>query len=380
MKLEVLVIEDNLGDIELIKVYLENDTKQFQLTVAHTFAEAKTLIEQKPEFFNVILLDLSLPDGSGKLIIDNILKLTPTIPVIILTGLKDQKLSITALNMGISDYLFKDELNSLLLGKSIIHNIERKKLINDLKATEEKYKQYFSHKDSPVFVWDNEKEKIIDCNPAALELYGYTLSEFYQMSVKEIHPLGENFQEEDNFSNDSTRVLKHKTKSGKHVYMTLAGYLRNYNGANTSLIILNDVTEFYEEEDSAEDNYFFSKLFVDSSIPKIILEWDSFRILEANNKALSFLNLDQESLRNKSFLNTLSFKQQNLFKVNYSMLKQGMLNDGLTEIFSYNNGDEASFYKLTITDIHYKNRKNILIELNPYGNIVQEKQISRFVN
>ncbi|MFX8373853.1 response regulator, partial [Acinetobacter baumannii] len=84
-------------------------------------------------------LDLSLPDKTVSLIITEILALVQNIPVIILTGYTDIEFSIKSIAQGISDYLIKDELNALMLYKSILYCLERKKRSAQLKESEKKY-------------------------------------------------------------------------------------------------------------------------------------------------------------------------------------------------------------------------------------------------
>ncbi len=124
--IKLLLVEDNPGDAELIETVLsEVDSVAFSLT--HVTYLCDGLYALKENNFDAILLDLSLPDSTG---LDSILQIqakAPTFPIVVLTGLNDQTLAITAVRDGAQDYLIKGEVNGQLLVRSIRYAIERKR-------------------------------------------------------------------------------------------------------------------------------------------------------------------------------------------------------------------------------------------------------------
>ncbi|PWG81962.1 response regulator [Pararcticibacter amylolyticus] len=134
----ILVIEDNPGDFILIEDIL-NEYIDPQIVHAETFREAESVLAgNDAPLFDVVLLDLTLPDKSGRQLIDQILTLVPHCPVIVLTGFADIEFSMETISLGIADYLLKDELSPMILYKSILYTIERKRYIN---AIEEQNKR-----------------------------------------------------------------------------------------------------------------------------------------------------------------------------------------------------------------------------------------------
>ncbi len=129
--LNILLVEDNPGDVRLLQEILrEEKNARCQITPVMTLAAA---IEQLPPsppvppIFDIILLDLSLPDSQG---IDSFLALrdrSQHIPIIVLTGLDDQNLAISAMQQGAQDYLIKGQVDSNLLLRSIRYAIERER-------------------------------------------------------------------------------------------------------------------------------------------------------------------------------------------------------------------------------------------------------------
>jgi FixJ family two-component response regulator len=128
----ILVIEDNPGDFVIIEDYLTDQIIKPVLTQAVSYAEAVNILTAD-EAFDIILLDLSLPDKSGQQLVTGMLQLNLRCPIIILTGYADIDFSIKSVAQGISDYLLKDDLTGAMLYKSIIYAIERKKSISSCK-------------------------------------------------------------------------------------------------------------------------------------------------------------------------------------------------------------------------------------------------------
>lgn len=125
--IKVLLIEDNRGDYQLILKLLEkSENAQFELVHSPRLKSGVELLENNS--FDVILLDLGLPDSNGLDSFNVILKKHPEIPTIILTGLANEETGIQAIKYGAQDYLVKGEFNGKLLVRAIQYAIERKKL------------------------------------------------------------------------------------------------------------------------------------------------------------------------------------------------------------------------------------------------------------
>jgi DNA-binding response OmpR family regulator len=125
--IRVLLIEDNIGDCELILQMLEkSENTKFKLIQTPRLVSGLKLLESGK--FDIILLDLGLPDSVGLESFKAILDKHPIIPIIILTGLANEETGIKAIRYGAQDYLVKGEFNGKLLVRAIQYAIERKKL------------------------------------------------------------------------------------------------------------------------------------------------------------------------------------------------------------------------------------------------------------
>ena len=124
----IIVVEDNLGDFFLLEEYVSEKIKNPSVKHFERFSELNAFKEDV-ENYDIIFLDLSLPDKSGTELVEEVLKIAKNIPVVVLTGYTDFSFALKAIALGASDYLLKDELNSVALYKSIVYNIERFKNI-----------------------------------------------------------------------------------------------------------------------------------------------------------------------------------------------------------------------------------------------------------
>ncbi len=123
--IKVLLIEDNRGDARLIQEILSETTwRIFEIETAQRLAEG--LQELSSGAFDVVLLDLSLPDSSGLETLAKIQAGSPQTPIVVLTGLDDDLVAIEAVRRGAQDFLVKGHISADLLSRAISYSIERK--------------------------------------------------------------------------------------------------------------------------------------------------------------------------------------------------------------------------------------------------------------
>jgi len=138
----ILVIEDNPGDYILVEQFLLEKIETAVIYHAINYKAAREVLASRPDPFDIILLDLSLPDKTGADLIHEIVILSQNVPIIVLTGYSDFSFGVQSLSLGISDYILKDELTSLILHKSIVYSVERKKIISELETSEKRVRSF----------------------------------------------------------------------------------------------------------------------------------------------------------------------------------------------------------------------------------------------
>lgn len=183
---KILIIEDNLADFVLIQDFLEEQILYPGILRAKNYKEAITILAANLSEIHIILLDLSLPDKSGEDLISGILSQTEGLPVIVLTGYSDISFGLKSLEMGVSDYLLKDELNTTTLYKSILYNLERKRILNNLQESEKRYSELFQLSPIPKWVYNKNTFEFLEVNEAAINKFGYNYEEFLSMKRQDL--------------------------------------------------------------------------------------------------------------------------------------------------------------------------------------------------
>ena len=121
---QILIIEDDIQDIKLIQKYLRR-AKSFRAHLESTQTLSEGLKRLAQGGIELILLDLFLPDEQGLDAFRLISTQFSSVPIIILSGLKDEEVAVTAVQEGAQDYLIKGKFDSELLVRAIRHGIER---------------------------------------------------------------------------------------------------------------------------------------------------------------------------------------------------------------------------------------------------------------
>lgn len=124
--IRVLLVEDNPGDARLVREALAAaGPGRFEITHVVRLAEARRRLAD--ERFDVLLLDLSLPDSQGLGTVDLARRAAGWVPVVVLTGLNDEGTALEALHAGVQDYLVKGRIDSDSAARALRYAIERTK-------------------------------------------------------------------------------------------------------------------------------------------------------------------------------------------------------------------------------------------------------------
>jgi len=129
--IKVLLVEDDPDDAALIQRSFRH-IRNITIKVQWSPSLSSALENLASDTFDVVVTDLGLPESKG---IDSFLKLHaryPHVPVIVLTGLSDEKLAVQAVRSGAQDYLVKGTIDSASLLKAIRYSIERQRLLTEL--------------------------------------------------------------------------------------------------------------------------------------------------------------------------------------------------------------------------------------------------------
>lgn len=127
VNIRVLLVEDNPGDAFLIQGMLgvkrSDDPIEYQLTHVDKLEDALSALKESD--FDVVLLDLSLPDSHGLSTLSKVIQQVPILPIVVFTGLDDETVAMQAVHEGAQDFLVKGQVTPGSLVHSIRYSIER---------------------------------------------------------------------------------------------------------------------------------------------------------------------------------------------------------------------------------------------------------------
>lgn len=134
---KILLIEDNLAEAKLLQEFLKQaQSKNFTLVHVKRLGEALELLRNCNDTgnrFDIILLDLTLPDSQGLTSLSVLNNIVPSLPIVVLTNTNDDTLAIEAVRQGAQDYLVKRQVNVEVLLRSLRYAIERKQALESLR-------------------------------------------------------------------------------------------------------------------------------------------------------------------------------------------------------------------------------------------------------
>jgi diguanylate cyclase (GGDEF)-like protein/PAS domain S-box-containing protein len=121
----LLLVEDNAGDARLLREMMrEEGSFHAEVTHATCMSEAESNLAQCA--FDIVLLDLGLPDAQGMSVLLRARAAAPRVPLVVLTGTDDELLAAQSLQHGAQDYLIKGQIESRGLHRALRYAIERK--------------------------------------------------------------------------------------------------------------------------------------------------------------------------------------------------------------------------------------------------------------
>jgi len=179
--IRVLLVEDNPGDARLFtELVRDAGAGQWNLIRVDRLSGALDRVRREP--FDIILLDLSLPDADG---LDTLIRAhaaAPKIPIVVLTGHDDEALAVRAVRAGAQDYLVKGRLDGDLLVRSIRYATERGRALEALERREEHYRSLIENSTDLISIL-NLDGTIRYVSPSHERVLGYPLDELVGKNV-----------------------------------------------------------------------------------------------------------------------------------------------------------------------------------------------------
>ncbi|MCC9620192.1 response regulator [Thalassospira sp. MA62] len=249
-RFRILLVEDNPGDAFLVRTLLEETTEPFDIEHCGDLGSAMAILNGTGDAaqFDVILLDLTLPDSSGVETISRIRSCANAAPVVVLTGHKDEELAFEALQHGAEDYLTKEFPDGRTIRRSIRYAIERSRSERALKESEERYRKLVEL--APELIAVLSGEEIVYINQQGLsmlrvtdaQMLGHSFMEMVHETSREI--LAEHIDRYKNgYSGRADFTLMCLRRDGENVELEVSAIAFTHEGAPAMLMLAEDVTE-----------------------------------------------------------------------------------------------------------------------------------------
>ena len=139
----VLLIEDTESDARMVKRCLQRSPYRYDVVDVSTWSAAESQL--RTSHFDAVLLDLRLPDREGLELVSEALSLGRDVPMIVTTGLDDERVAIAALGLGAQDYVIKDPAALALLPRSIRFAAERQRSLRAELELKDRLLSHVSH-------------------------------------------------------------------------------------------------------------------------------------------------------------------------------------------------------------------------------------------
>ncbi|MBI5799968.1 MAG: PAS domain-containing protein [Verrucomicrobia bacterium] len=167
----VLVIEDSPADALFIEALLGD---KFKVTQVPDLGRGIAAAAQSP--FDLALLDLFLPDSRGLDTFAQFQALHPELPILVMSGLDDERVAEAAVHNGAQDYLVKGQMDEVLLHRAMRYAIERKRVERALRDSEAFYQSLVEN--LPQFIYRKDAQsRFTFANRRFCTLLGKTLPE-----------------------------------------------------------------------------------------------------------------------------------------------------------------------------------------------------------
>ncbi len=303
--LTILTVEDNPSDLFLLEHMLKSSGLAVgQLYSAACIRDAYALLIAKE--IDVVLLDLTLPDSFGLHTFIYLKPVVQRIPVIILTGLSDTNVALEAIKEGAQDYLVKGELTEGLLSKAIQYSMERKRTLENLRVSNERFNTVVKATNDAIWDWDIVTDKVFMVGDTYKQLFGYDIVNAYppgNLWESIIHP-----QDKERVLGKLSALIQEgtaikwedeyrlKKSNGEYAYVHDRGYII-YSGDQRPIRMIGAIQDISVRKRSEEiilaSEEKYRQIFYKNPYPTWIFDLDSLRIVEVNDAAVEKYGFDK---------------------------------------------------------------------------------------
>ena len=184
--MKILLVEDNPIDRMFVSQSLRQ-VEGFEHELSQSGSLAEALAQLAESLFDVVLLDLWLPDSEGLETCSRVIAASQDVPVVVMTGTDDRALATDAIRLGAQDYLVKGAFPGSAIARVLEYSVDRHRFQRDLATQRNRFQQILSY--VPAIVWTTDRELTITSSqgagleylaPEQRQMVGKTLEEYFR--------------------------------------------------------------------------------------------------------------------------------------------------------------------------------------------------------
>jgi PAS domain S-box-containing protein len=311
-KIHVLLVDDDTDYGRLVERYLlsNDDTSMFRMERIPSFAEAvRRLTEQS---FDLVLLDLGLPDAEDLGVLEQCKNEFPQLPVVVLTAQSDENIGIAAIQKGADDYLVKQYTNKHLLVRCIRYTLERRRQAEQLRQSEERYRHITQTITDYIYTVKIENGHVVNTlhSPACVIVTGYSDEEFDRDPYLWFHMVHEEDRNalqrhvEKVMINANVDSMEHRIlrRDGQVRWVRNTpvrhydpyGKLASYDG------LVQDITEQKEAEEALRESESMLRSTLESTADGILVSDIEGNIIQVNPRFAIMWNIPVELMQDRN--------------------------------------------------------------------------------
>ncbi|MEG4069970.1 PAS domain S-box protein [Microcoleus sp. Pol11C2] len=357
---KVLLVEDNQAEADLIEELLlqtnvsRAEPQRLSVSCTDRLSKAQQLLVS--EHFDVILLDLSLPDSQDLNTIVKIQEYSLNTPIVVLTARNDEELAVQSIQAGAQDYLVKRKIDSEVLIRSLRYAVERQHNQEALRKSEEKYRSVVENSlvgiailAPPSCPSAPEKCEWLEVNDALCDLLGYDRQDFWdenwerwifpedlQSSLEQLNKI---------LAGDSEGYVldqRWRRKDEKTVYTRVSlRCIRAQDGSIDRLIkVVLDVSDRYRYEAQLKASEEFLNHTINSTPDPIFVKDEQHRWIVLNDAFCNLIGKRRSELIGQSGYDFLPPAQAAFFWQQDEQVLQRSLSQETEENFTDSGGKE----------------------------------------
>ena len=295
----ILLVEDSPSDADLLQ-----ETLQQTGAGVFVFTWVECLDEAMARFagdsFDVLLLDLSLPDSSGPETYRRARSGAPNVPIVVLTGESDEEVGLEALREGVQDYLVKDQINGRQLARAIRYAVQRKRAEEQTRESQRRLSTIVDSIADGFYALDRQW-RFTHINDQALRYFRRTREEMLGRTIFEAFPRfrGSTFEVAYRRAMETGETVHLETPS---VATDCTVEMHVYPSSETLTVLFRDVTHRHRMAAALRDSEQRYRLLFDRSPDGVFAVDTNGRFTEANPACEIISGYSRAELLQRTFM------------------------------------------------------------------------------